>query len=270
MQNTNSLILASFALLTLVVGLFGVAIYRSQANTVASIELEQPQHVTQRPAISVGSSRALSQKLRLDINRQRERIQELQMLLSEREAVLARQSSQLKLRTRESEELKTEADRYFMMLMELLNESAASLDENLSTLDSVESAETASSDFESTEAPELRSEQQLSAALATAEWELEQLRLSDEESKTLLAQETTRNTSLREAISNSGVMAVPFLVHTLAEEDVELRVWAATTLGQVGVDSQVAMEALLVAIDDEDQQVQAAATSAIEAINSSN
>lgn len=264
---TSKLILAAYGLTAIVVGLFGYLFYQSQAKILPRPVPAPPRSLISQPIPTVRGSRAIVRQLRRDTERQRDRITELQRLATKREEILKQQAAELQTQTLKSKQLHAEADRYFKLLMELIDESAASVETNLNTLRGADEFDPSARGIpvgEVDSPTEPTTLEEFRVALMTAEWELEQQRA---ESDITLADEVGRMAVLRNAIQNAGEVAVPVLVNMLSEEVAEVRVWAATSLGQVGGGSQVAMDALLVAIDDSDPDVRESARVAIQVIN---
>lgn len=268
MPSNNKLLLTSYLLIGLIATFIAVKFYQVQSRALA---LRTPEQLLAPPPRMLVSNktepRTSSRSLAVDLQRQRSRIAELQRLLSEREETLNLQVRQLELRTSETQRLNQEADRYFAILIDLLNESDtidnATIAAGLPTLESAQDMDDLGFMTETTE-PAVES---LENELAAADWELAELKSKEEQTQAALLEATNRTTSFQQALINRGEMAVPILIDMLANEDAELRVWAASALAEVGKSSPMAIDALLIAADDEDTQVQQSAVAAIASIN---
>ena len=97
MENiVTKLIWACYLLIALLVIAITVIFYQSQSRALRPSPLNLGHRAWEKPVKPVAMSIALSKRLRFDIERQRERIGELQELLSKREQILQRQASQLR------------------------------------------------------------------------------------------------------------------------------------------------------------------------------
>lgn len=254
---TSKLILGFYVAVTLVVVIIGLVFYQAGRVVPKSEVLPGDRAVASRPAKPLAESTALSKQLRLDIERQRERIRELQQLLDKRETVLQQQKQLLETKSEESRRLQDEADRYLELLMQLVDESAESMDENLNMLRFAEDQADASGS-----PPTIAS---LEAALMAAEWELEQAAQTSAASERALSEQTLQLTGLQSTIVAAGDSALPILVSLMSEQQhPELRAWSATALGPLASRSPMAMDALLIAADDIDESVRNAARRAIQ------
>ena len=260
---TSKLILACYCALALIVVVIGFFIYRAQSLPSASYEIPLDRPASTRPARPFAASAAFSQQLRLDIERQRERIQELQSLLEKRETILQQQKLQLETKSAESERLQDEADRYLGLLMGLVQESADSIDDNLDILRQADDQISADNDAQTgNEPPTVES---LEAALMAAEWELQQMTSNSTARELAVADQTSKLSAVQQAIQSAGESAVPVLIGLMSDEtDTELRAWSATTLGPLAAGSLMARDALLIAAEDRDPEVRNAARQAIQ------
>lgn len=257
---TNKLITLCYALLAVVVCTVGYFFYRAQVDQF------QPPDVS--VAISQGSSRrvnsgsdAVSRRLQMELRRQRQRIDELQTLLRKRESLVQLQESQLKHRHDKNEQLQAEADDYLDLLFEVIQSSALHVD-NLARLED-------SSGPNESEGPDADALETMRVALEASQWELEQSLASIEETAAAAAAAQARLSLLQQAIVELGDVTVPTLIGLLGDQDVEVRVWSATTLGQLGAAGVSAVDALNVAKDDADASVREAATAALERLSES-
>ena len=263
-SSTNKLVLVLYALLAALVGAVVLMVYQNFASGIALPIVANESANSQRQA-NRRSTADFSRRLREELAQLQTQNSELQAILAKREDVLRKQTSTLEIRTAESVELKQEADRYLDALLEIVSSSGQSLSENIQVLDQMDGSVADSQDL-LTPAGEAASREQLEAALVTAEWELEQLNAAQTSSDEETAVAVQQLASLRQSILNSGEISVPLLVHLLTQTNSDLRQWAASSLGEVGADSSMAMDALLIAADDADENVRAAARDAIEAI----
>lgn len=265
MHTDSKLLAASYLVIALIATFIGVKFYQTQSRAMSVLVPEQPKRVAVRTVVTREGSRALSQQLRFDLKRQRGQISELQQLLGKREEMLATQTRELQQQTSASKKLDAEADRYFALLIDLLHES----NEELASESAAAGAVTETEVILDPLADELepKSPESLETELALATWELDRLQSSDQETQVALAEATKRSTALQQSLVDTGEAAIPVLISLLANEDAGLRAWAASSLGQVGKSSPTAMDALLVAVDDDDEQVGQSATAAIEQIS---
>ena len=102
--------------------------------------------------------------------------------------------------------------------------------------------------------------------LAALEWELSQSQARVMELELSLLREIETSTRASEAIVDAGPPVVPTLIETLSDANPDLRGWAATVLGRMGLDATDAVEALRRATQDADAAVAAAAQSALDQI----
>ncbi len=259
MHTDSKLLIASYLVIGLIATFIGMKFYQSQSRALQIEVPEQRKPVAVRTVVTREGSRALAQQIR----RQREQIAELQRLVSKREEMLSKQSQELRQQTASTKKLDAEAERYFSVLIDLLNEST---EDPSAFSDSVNS--TSADVAQDLLAEQIEAEEQtpesMETELALTEWELDQLRSTEEETRIALEESNNRNSTLQQSLLATGEAAIPILINILANEDAELRTWAAAGLAQVGKASPVAMDALLVAADDDDAQVREAAATAIE------
>lgn len=267
-MTTSKLIVACYGLLAAVVAMAGVLIYQNFSASFPPTSVERPS-ITKTTPIRI--SPALSRQLRVDLEKQRARNVELQSVLAKREAILKQQKTQLATQSAESRALQQEADRYLEMLIAITNESERNINANLEVVDDWSEADpTLSEELESTSSDIVpATKEQLEAALVAAEWEITELAAARDASMMEASIAQQQLISLRQSIINGGEMAIPLLINMLGQADPELRQWAASSLGQVGANSAIAMDALLVAADDQDNNVRNAAREAIAALTGS-
>lgn len=266
-MTTSKLILACYGLIAVVVAMAGLLIYQNFSHSLTPPVVERP---SIRKPTSIRISPALSRQLRVDLEKQRARNAELQSVLAKREAILKQQKAQLATQTAESQALQQEADRYLDVLIAITNESERNINANLEVVDDWSEAEAVlSEELQSTSPIVPATKDQLEAALVAAEWEIAELMTARDTSIMEASIAQQQLSALRQSILNGGEMAIPLLINMLGQTDPELRQWAASTLGQVGADSGIAMDALLVAADDQDDNVRNTARTAIAALTGS-
>ncbi len=102
--------------------------------------------------------------------------------------------------------------------------------------------------------------------LAALEWELSQSQARVMELELSLLREIETTTRATEAVIDAGPPVVPTLIETLSDTSPDLRRWAATVLGRMGLDATDAVDALRQATQDANVDVAAAAQSALDQI----
>jgi chromosome segregation ATPase len=109
-------------------------------------------------------------------------------------------------------------------------------------------------------------EADLDVEINLIQWQIEQAnqRVADLEIAAL--RELVRSTEATLALVATGAAAVPALLDRLADDNPDVRRWAATVLGEIGPEASLAAEALLIALDDENEEVREAARIALERI----
>lgn len=266
-SNTSNLILALCSVLILTIVAFGYVLYRNASEFTRIPPITDQRRPQARSVESMAASRSLSRQLRRDIEQQRRRINELQLLLHKRDEVLRQQAAQLESQTAESKQLQAEADRYLELLNAVVSESAESIQENLTALDDFDELATLSSELGESSPIEPPNLSTLEAALETAEWELEQSSAAVTTAESNATAAGSQLTELQDSILDSGEMAVPLLVQLLSDAEPELRQWAAQSLSEIGENSTLVVDALLVAAGDDDQDVREAAQLSIDQLS---
>lgn len=254
---TSKLITLCYALLALVACTAGYFFLRAQLAKWEPPDVAVAASQPSRRRVSSGSD-AISRRLQVEVLRQRQRIDELQTLLRKRQSLVELQESQLRHRDDRNEKLQAEADDYLDLLFEVIQSSALQVDNLVGMKDASDQGESVGADTDS-----------LRVALEASQWELEQSLASVEESTAVAAAAQARLTLLQQAIVDLGDVTVPTLIGLLGDQDAEIRVWSATTLGRLGTDGLAALDALNAAKDDADPSVREAATAALEELSAS-
>ena len=179
-----------------------------------------------------------------------QRIQQLQEVSRQRD-LLKQDLWQLQ---REHDQLRRETDQTMNAFVEFSSQV------NDGNLTSTVARENTATEAPTTEATNFDVEIEL------IEWQIEQAnqRVADLELTAL--REIIRSNEATQALIATGAAAVPALLDRLAEEDPEIRRWAADVLGQIGPEASLAVEALLEALNDANEDVRESAKIALDRI----
>jgi HEAT repeat protein len=209
---------------------------------------------------------------------QRVQIKRLQTLLAQQSALLKEKTTVLQRKTAEQEQLRNDLNETFDLMAILLQETSPTgdsaekneqevtrLKDNLKTM-RAQAAKLQEGDLQ------LRAELELFEAELTASDErltAWQQRAAEQAQAIQTLQRAFRDLA-GEAVLAAGAEATPVLMSALTHRDPEIRVWAATMLGEIGPAARTAAPALVEALTDEDADVRLAARHALELVDMDN
>jgi hypothetical protein len=204
--------------------------------------------------------------------RANQRLLELQATLERTRGLLEKRTALLHQKHAEVEQLRGELDRSISFLFAILDDdpsSAAALDEQSSRR--IE-GELSALQTELEQADQLQRAQsaqleELRSALLDAELEIADLQFTSEEELTQLAERQAAVASVtRDLVAQLGTAAVPLVTPLLRDPQPAVRAWAASTLGQIGLDAASAIPLLTELLADVDPAVRVAARRSLAAI----
>lgn len=199
-------------------------------------------------------------------------VRELQHSLTTTRDVLAKRSAALNQKNAECRALRDQLDQSLMLMLSLLDE-----ERNPSTIPS-ETNKTARAKLDQevarikesvhqSESMTLEQEQQLTelqAELIQADLDLAAIRTETERELALLHSEKEAVADAAgQVVARCGPLAVPYLVVLLPDERVEIRRWAAQTLGALGPEARDAQTALRELLADPDSTVRTVTAEAL-------
>lgn len=200
---------------------------------------------------------------------------DLQSSLTMTRDVLEKRTLALNQKNAECKALKAELEESFMMILSLLAEESTSKPADSDSakqakakLDSeVARLKEALAKSELLDAEQERQLAQLQSDLMQTDLELAAIQQqSKRELDVLLSEKEVLESTASDLAAHCGVIAVPPLIHLLTDERVEVRRWAAKTLGAIGPEAQEADVALHLLLSDPDKTVRTQAERALKAI----
>lgn len=278
MSVRNSLLIAG---LYATIGLFVVIIasgtftyYRSvSAGAVARRE------ASQTAEMAAYGGRAATQPPRPPVNaaaltRAHAQLNELQAMLQRNSQRLDKRTTLLNQKTAECKTLQEQLDGSIATILELLDmdtdvrssETRQQLGRNLEQDFKQLKAELDRS--ESLELEQTQQVAQLKSELTATELEIAAIRRqTNAELLSLLDQQQLLEATSRRAFTRLGEAAVPVLVELLNDQRAEVRAWAASILGSLGVNGQDAVPALMGLLVDNDPHVRQQARRSLELLS---
>lgn len=268
-RHKDLLVAATYAIVLLVLGVsarLAFVYYRDAAAAPLATETD----AATRNVVSVGADKKVIHYDYTAVADANERLAELQSNLNRISNQLQEKSKLLNQRNAECRALEAKLDESVAFAMELLvQESSADRSEKHR-----EAKETLETDFE-TLRKQLRESQLLSneygervdalrLELMQADLEIASLReRAENEVATLIGERLAIEVAAADALVQLGEEAVPPLLVLLQGPQAEVRLWAATVLGKLGLNATAAIEPLHNLANDPDRRVVEAARRAL-------
>lgn len=278
MSDRNSLLIASlYAAIGLLVATIGYgtfayyqsasssAVARMEASLAAEMAASRGRANTQPPKPPVNAAA---------LTRAHAQLNELQAMLQRNSQLLDTRTTLLNKKTAECKTLQKQLDGSIATILELLDmdgderssETRQQLGRNLE-----QEFKQLKAELERSESLELEQTQQvaqLKSELTATELEISAIRRqANAELLLLLEQQQLLEAASRRAFMQLGSAAVPVLVELLNDQRAEVRVWAASVLGNLGMNGQDAVPALMGLLVDNDPLVRDQAKRSLELLS---
>jgi HEAT repeat protein len=206
---------------------------------------------------------------------QRAQIKRLQTLLTQKTTLLERKTALLEEKTAEQETLRTELDQAIELLQLLMADTTTGSGQAVELTDDERRLQSELDQLrnESEEGRTLAEQQQaefdlLMMELAATDEKIAQLeRESEQELIQLTADRQAFETVVASTVARIGEAAVPVLIEQLRHPNADVRLWAATVLGQIGPAARDAIPPLLEMLADAEPGVRNAARRSLESID---
>jgi chromosome segregation ATPase len=266
MFDRNSLLIvalcATLGLLVVGVGVATFSFYQSGSSSAFS-EMESTL-ANELSAVDRSANTRTPRPLEstVALTRAHSRMQELQTMLDRKSRLLEMRTTRLTQKTVECKALQEQLDDSIATVLEMLEGDTGAGNSEVRQLlgsDLEKELKQLKAELERSESLELEQMQQvvqLRSDLAATEVEIAELRKqTNDELLSLLEHQQVLDATARRAFTRLGSVAVPVLVESLGDENADVRIWAASVLGDLGADGQDAVPALMGMLIDTDKLV---------------